>query len=49
MNLHTSNMYGKSEMRRTDWLIFGEGLACGELEECAKMTGLRRAGNVLYK
>jgi len=42
-------MYGKAEMKRTDWLIFGEWLACGELEGCAKVTGLRSAGKVLYK
>jgi len=39
MNQHTSKMYGRAEMRRTDWQIFGEWLACGELEGCAKVTG----------
>ena len=32
LNHTTSQMYGKAEMKRTDWLIFREGLACGELE-----------------
>lgn len=49
MNLHTSKMYGKAEMKRTNWLIFGETLACGELEGCAKVTELRSAGKFLYK
>jgi hypothetical protein len=42
-------MYGKAEMKRTNWLIFGETLACGELEGCAKVTELRSAGKFLYK
>jgi hypothetical protein len=45
MNLPTSIMYGKAN-RLAD---FGEGLACGELEGCAKVTELRRVGTFLYK
>ena len=49
VNLPASKMYGKAEMKGTNWLPFGEGLACGESEGCAKVAGLRSAGKVSFK